>query len=156
MVRIPAGARTLPQAVQPAVYWLPRVLCRGKWVRNVNLTIQLHVVPRLRMNGTIPTLSRMLSRSPLKQNGKLRWIVDEKGGLHLDFFLGPVRRVWNRIAGDEVSGLCPVTGVGVCGAELELHHWPVWQSRTHTTGYRHMLFITVREGIPVVFSLLIK
>jgi hypothetical protein len=64
--------------------------------------------------------------------------------------------VWNRIAGEEVSSLCPVTGVGICGAGLELHHWPIWQLRTHTNVYRQVLFIILRQGIPVVFSLLIE
>lgn len=58
----------------------------------------------------------------LTQNGKLPWIVDEKGGIHSDFSLGLASRVLNRMAGDELSGLCPLTGVGICGAGVELRH----------------------------------
>jgi hypothetical protein len=55
-------------------------------------------MPRLRMIGTIPTLSRMLSRGAggttlFKQNGKLPWIIGEKGGLRLDFSFGTGQKV---------------------------------------------------------------
>jgi hypothetical protein len=56
-------SRTLPHVVQLAIFWSPRVLCRGKGVRNVKLTIHLHLVPRLRIIGIIPTLSRILAMS---------------------------------------------------------------------------------------------
>lgn len=63
MVRIPAGKRILHQVVQPAIYWLPRVLCRVKAVQSVKLITQLHVVLKVRNVGRIPTLFRMLLRS---------------------------------------------------------------------------------------------